>query len=86
MAYDVGEWVYLKIQPYDQQFLTKKRCENLSPKFFGPYQILGRVGEVGYRLDLPITAKINLVFHVSQLKKAVRDKHQVQLDILLLND
>ena len=86
VVFDIGDLLYLKVQPYRQQSLAKKRCEKLSSKYFGPYMVLGRVGEVAYLLDLPDTARIHPVFHVSQLKKAVGDKHHVQPNISLLND
>lgn len=86
VVFDIIDWVYLKIQPYRQQSLAKKRCKKLPPKTFGPYMVLGRVGEVAYLLDLPETARIHPVFHVSQLKKVVGDKHQIQPHILLFDD
>ncbi|WMV07494.1 hypothetical protein MTR67_000879 [Solanum verrucosum] len=46
----------------------------LSPQYIGPYRISKRIGNVGYELELPQElAVVHLVFHVSMLKKCMRD-------------
>ena len=50
----------------------------LSPKFIGPFEVLARVGEVAYRLDLPATfERVHNVFHVSQPRKYLTDPSHV---------
>jgi hypothetical protein len=70
-SFEVGDLVYLRLQPYRQSSLKMKGEEKLKPRFYGPYRISRRIGEVAYELELPEGCKIHNVFHVSCLKKAL---------------
>lgn len=67
-AFKVGDWVFLKLQPYRQRSLTQQPSHKLSKRFFGPFKILQNIGPVAYRLELPETAQLHNVFHISKLK------------------
>ena len=43
----------------------------LSTKYYGPIEIIEKIGTMAYKFRLPSSAKIYPVFHVSLLKKKV---------------
>ncbi|KAI5328432.1 hypothetical protein L3X38_027829 [Prunus dulcis] len=64
--FQIGDMVYLRLVPYRLQSLA---AHSYQPKFYGPYEILEKLGPVAYKLQLPTGCKIHPVFHVSCLKK-----------------
>jgi hypothetical protein len=70
-SFEVGDWVYIELQPHIQQCVQCHSNHKLSYKYFGPYLILQRIGQVAYKLQLPASSQIHPVIHVSQLKKVL---------------
>ena len=63
--FEIGDFVYLKVSPLSglRRFKVKGK---LSPRFIGPFNILDKIGEVAYQLELPPQlSDVHDVFHVS---------------------
>ena len=59
--------------------LKKSKKDNkLSPKYYGPYKVLQKIGTMAYKLELPTSSQVHPVFHVSCLKKVIGNKILVQ--------
>ncbi|XP_072087790.1 uncharacterized protein [Arachis hypogaea] len=78
VTFEPGEFVYLKLQPYRMKTLAKRVNQKLSARFYGPYEILAKIGQVAYELKLLEGARVHPVFHVSLLKKCVKPTAQIQ--------
>ncbi|XP_021737516.1 uncharacterized protein LOC110704035 [Chenopodium quinoa] len=60
----------------------------LSSKYIGPYEIIQKVGNVAYKLDLPNEFdRVHNVFHVSQIRKYISDvTHVLQPETIEMDE
>nr|MDZ8003588.1 RNase H-like domain-containing protein [Nostoc sp. DedSLP05] len=84
--FEVGEWVFVKLQPYKQTSLRQRGKYKLAPRFYGPFKIRKKIGEVAYALELPSNSKIHDVFHVSNLKKKIGYHTGVATELPVTNE
>ncbi|GAB2276116.1 hypothetical protein Dimus_039172 [Dionaea muscipula] len=85
-SFKVGEFVFLRLQPYRQTTLALRKNLKLAARYYGPYKILAAIGPVAYRLELPSTAAIHPVFHVSLLKRKIGEGAAPVLDPPTMNN
>ncbi|GJR68533.1 putative reverse transcriptase domain-containing protein [Tanacetum coccineum] len=69
--YEVGENVLLKVSPWKGVMCFGKNGK-LAPRYVRPFEVLGRIGLVAYRLRLPEELiGVHDTFHVLNLKKCL---------------
>jgi hypothetical protein len=71
----------MKLQPYIQSSVMHMTNQKLSYKYFGPFEVLERIGIVAYKLHSPDHSAIHPVIHVSQLKLEVGFKGSASADL-----
>ena len=75
--FNIGDHVYLRVK------MKLGSCAKLSPRYYGPFEVLERIGLVAYRLAFPTSTRAHNVFHVSFLKIYVHDpNHVINLDVI----
>ncbi|GJW07532.1 gypsy/ty3 retroelement polyprotein [Tanacetum coccineum] len=76
----VGEWVLsCRSQPYRQLTVKKGKEHKLYVKFYGPFLVLAKIGQVAYKLQLPPNAKVHPVFPYRDPERAGVGEERVWL-------
>nr|MDZ8005329.1 RNase H-like domain-containing protein [Nostoc sp. DedSLP05] len=85
-TFEVGDMVFVRLQPYKQTTLKIAGKQKLHPKFYGPYKIRQKISDVAYALDIPNRGRLHDVFHVSCLKKQVGQGSSTQTEIPITDE
>ena len=72
ISFNEGDQVFLCVLEHSGSLKTGP-VPKLSPGYCGPFTILKRVGDVTYKLGLPVHSRVHLVFHVCRLRKRLGD-------------
>jgi hypothetical protein len=72
----VGDHVFLKLKT-KRSSMKLGNCSKLAPCYYGPFEILERIGTIAYMLALLVLMCIHNVFHVSLLKRYVPNSNHV---------
>nr|GEZ98501.1 putative reverse transcriptase domain-containing protein [Tanacetum cinerariifolium] len=87
MEFQVGDKLMLKVSPW-KGVVRFGKYGKLNPRYVGPFNVLERVRDDAYKLDLPVEmSRVHNTFHVSNLKKCHADEPLVvPLDGLHVDD
>ncbi|XP_075473352.1 uncharacterized protein LOC142504359 [Primulina tabacum] len=83
LQFAVSDYVFVKIAPIKGLMRFDKKGK-LSPRFIGPFEILGKVGALSYRVAMPPNlVEVHNVFHVFMLGKYISNlSHVLNLELL----
>ncbi|GJX29381.1 transposon ty3-I gag-pol polyprotein [Tanacetum coccineum] len=84
LEFAVGDFVYVKLQPYRQLSVKLQRNQKLGMRYFGPFQVVQKIGSVAYKLALPLESRIHPVFHILFLKPCIGDPGAAHVPLPLL--
>ena len=64
VVFEPGDWVWLHLR---RERFPKQRHSKLQPRGDGPFQVVARVNDNAYKLDLPGEYSVSATFNVSDL-------------------
>jgi hypothetical protein len=83
-VFEVGDMVYLRLQPFKHNAFNLHQSLKLTTKYYGPFRVLEKIGPAAYKIQLPTIADIHPIFNVSQLKKHLGAKVVAQANLPLV--
>nr|GEV50805.1 transposon Ty3-G Gag-Pol polyprotein [Tanacetum cinerariifolium] len=69
------------MKPYRQVSVANCLSVKLSPRYYGPYEVLAQVGTVAYKIKLPPSSLVHDVFHVSFLRRFIEPPPTAVLEL-----
>nr|XP_027093640.1 uncharacterized protein LOC113714042 [Coffea arabica] len=76
LVFEPGDWVWLHLR---KERFPKQRHSKLSPRGDGPFQVLERINDNAYRLDLPGEYNVSATFNVADLSPFLAgDEHDLR--------
>lgn len=82
--FQMGDMVLVKLQPYRQHSVSLHQNQKLGLRYFGPFPVIEKIGDVAYKVLLPPSAKIHPVFHIANLKLCKGDHTTQYMPLPLL--
>jgi hypothetical protein len=74
--FEVGEHVFLKVK--ERRILIRLGCfPKLVVTYYGPFEILEKIGPVSYMIAFPASMRVHNVFHVLLLNKYVSGPNHI---------
>lgn len=61
-VFNIGDWVYLRLVPYQHLSLAYHPFHKLQPRFYGPFQVLAKVRLVAYKLQSIISCILSFMY------------------------
>lgn len=81
VVYQVGDWIFLKLQPYWLRSLAGRPNKKISPRLCRPYQIVEHIGQAAGSWTYLYSS-----FHVSLLKPVVQPATSSQMPPPMLSE
>ena len=81
-TFQVGDMVFIHLQPYMQSSLKLKGNQMLAPKISSPYIVIQKIGSVAYKMALPPSSRIQQVIGTNIRKQIVLPKQDNEGSII----